>query len=246
MDNDQGCAERRRSFRVGIVGSALLWHKQRIAGRFRIVDVSIGGCQLRGPRAEEGVDYGLVLELGEHGAMRLPAKLVRSRTIDVGEHELGLLFRAHPPATEDRIHDLVMANLETERPTGSGRVLLVDPSPARRRALRDSITPLGYVVVDAESAVDAVWELENGPANFHAVLVSRWLDRADGRDLVRFIGERYEGVHRVLLTETQGSSQHNADSVLPGPFDREHLRARMPSALRMISAAAAVARVRTA
>jgi CheY-like chemotaxis protein len=235
MTEEQGCAERRKSFRVGVNGRALLWNKNSIAGRFRIVDLSIGGCLLRDAASvmDDETEYRLVLELGEHGAIRLPARLVRQRHVGDGVLELGMAFCAHPPATEDRIHDLVMANLEAERPTGSGRVLIVDPDPLRRRALRESIGPLGYVVVEADCPVDAVWELENGPADFHAVLVSRWLGRCDGRDLVRFIGERYTGVHRVLVTEREAPEVHAADSVLPGPFDRSHLRASMPSALRM-------------
>jgi len=235
MTDDEGSAERRKSFRVGVNGRALLWNKNVIAGRFRVVDLSIGGCLLRDSGREmiDDAEYRLVLELGSYGAIRLPAKLVRQRRLNEGLVELGMQFCTHPPATEDRIHDLVMANLEAERPTGSGRVLIVDPDPQRRRALRESIGPLGYVVVEADSPVDAVWELENGPADFHAVLVSRWLGRCDGRDLVRFIGERYTGVHRVLVTEREAPEVHAADSVLPGPFDRSHLRASMPNALRM-------------
>jgi len=235
MNDEQGCAERRKSFRVGVAGRALLWNKNSIAGRFRIVDVSIGGCLLRdeGREMDDSAEYRLVLELGPRGSIRLPARLVRQRKLDAGVLELAMEFCTHPPATEDRIHDLVMANLEQERPTGSGRVLIVDHDLQRRRMLRDSIGPLGYVVVEADSPVDAVWELENGPADFHAVLVSRWLGRCDGRDLVRFIGERYTGVHRVLVTEREAPEVHAADSVLPGPFDRSHLRATMPNALRI-------------
>jgi hypothetical protein len=64
-------------------------------------------------------------------------------------------------------------------------------------------------------------------------LVARWLGRCDGRDLVRFIGERYTGVHRVLVTEGEAPKVHAADSVLPGPFVRSHLRVHMPRALRV-------------
>lgn len=234
MDDEQGCAERRKSFRVGVNGRALLWNKNSIAGRFSLVDLSIGGCLLRddeGHEVDDAPEYRLVLELDRHHAIRLPARLVRQRRLDAGKRELGMVFCAHPPATEDRIHDLVMANIEAERPTGSGRVLIVDQDAQRRRALRESIGPLGYTVVEADSPVDAVWELENGPADFHAVLVSRWLGRCDGRDLVRFIGERYSGVHRVLVTDREAPEVHAADSVLPGPFDRSHLRSTMPSAL---------------
>ena len=179
-------------------------NKNSIAGRFQIVDLSIGGCLLRdeGHDLDDDADYRLVLELGPHGAIRLPAKLVRQRRLEAGQVELGMAFCAHPPATEDRIHDLVMANLEAERPTGSGRVLIVDPDALRRRVLRESIGPLGYVVVEADSPVDAVGSSRTGlliftPCSSRAGLALRW------PRLVRFIGERYTGVHRVLVTERE-------------------------------------------
>src|SRR5687768_11140999 len=45
--------DRRHSFRVAVDGLALLWCKDRIAGRYRVADLSIGGCLLRdGPICE--------------------------------------------------------------------------------------------------------------------------------------------------------------------------------------------------
>jgi CheY-like chemotaxis protein len=217
---------------VNVEGLALLWCKDRIVGRYRLKDLSIGGCQLRdGPACELGSEYGLVLDLEPHGAMRLPAKLVRQRAAGRGRHELGLSFLVHPPWTEDRIHDLVMENLERDYSPAVGRVLVVDGDSRRRYAIVEALRSLGCDVLEASTPVEAVWELENGPMDFHTVFVARVLGAGDGRDLVRFIGARYAGVRRVLLGEQDRPEGHDADAVLAGPFEGPRLRRALPHAL---------------
>ncbi len=220
--------DRRHSFRVAVDGLALLWCKDRIAGRYRVADLSIGGCLLRdGPTCEVGVEYGLVLHLPTEAAMRLPAKAVRQSTTGVGRREIGMSFTERPPWTEDRIHDLVMQNLERDRTT-DGRVLVVDSNAVRRDALVETLLSLGCDVLEAATPVEAVWELENGPMDIHTAFVARSLGRSDGRDLVRFIGSRYSGVWRVLMSEEELGHENEADAVLRGPLDLGRLRKALP------------------
>jgi CheY-like chemotaxis protein len=222
--------DRRHSFRVAVDGLALLWCKDRIAGRYRVADLSIGGCMLRdGPSLDVGAEYGLVLHLATEAAMRMPVKVVRERTSNFGRRELGLVFLERPPWTEDRIHDLVMRNLERERTTTRGRVLVVDPNAARRDMIVETLLQMGCEVLEAATPVEAVWELENGPMDIHTAFVARSLGSSDGRDLVRFIASRYSGVWRVLLTEEASGPAEDADAVLRGPFDLGRLRRAMPS-----------------
>ena len=225
--------DRRHSFRVAVDGLALLWLKDRIAGRYRVADLSIGGCLLRdGPVCELGMEYGLVLHLPTEAAMRLPTKVVRQNTTGVGRRELGMAFMERPPWTEDRIHDLVMQNLELDR-TMDGRVLVVDSNSVRRDALVERLLSLGCDVLEAATPVEAVWELENGPMDIHTAFVARSLGRSDGRDLVRFIGSRYTGVWRVLLSEDEHASDNEADAVLRGPVDMGRLRKALPVSTSM-------------
>jgi CheY-like chemotaxis protein len=220
--------DRRHSFRVAVDGLALLWCKDRIAGRYRVADLSIGGCLLRdGPPCEVGVEYGLVLHLPTEAAMRLPAKAIRQATTGIGRRELGMKFVERPPWTEDRIHDLVMQNLERERTT-EGRVLVVDSNAVRRDALVERLLSLGCDVLEAATPVEAVWELENGPMDIHTAFVARSLGRSDGRDLVRFIGSRYSGVWRVLMSDDDLAPESEADAVLRAPLDLTGLRKALP------------------
>src|SRR5688572_30232092 len=223
MGQENAHVDRRHSFRVAVDGMALLWCKDRIAGGYRIADLSIGGCLLRdGPSLEVGAEYGLVLHLPTESAMRLPAKLVRQRTGDFGRRELGMSFLERPPWTEDRIHDLVMQNLERDRST-VGRVLVVDSNALRRDMIVETLLGMGCEVLEAATPVEAVWELENGPMDIHTAFIARALGRSDGRDLARFIGSRYNGVWRVLLTD-EADGEADADAVLRGPFDLGRLR----------------------
>ena len=222
--------DRRHSFRVAVEGLALLWCKDRIAGRYRIADLSIGGCLLRdGPSCEVGAEYGLVLHLPTEAAMRLPARIVRQCTRSFGRRELGVEFLERPTWTEDRIQDLLIRNLERERTAIQGRVLVVDSDADRRDALVETLLGLGCEVLEAATPVEAVWELENGPMDIHTAFIARSLGRSDGRDLVRFIGARYNGVWRVLMAEgADGQREVDADAVLLGPVDLSRLRKALP------------------
>jgi CheY-like chemotaxis protein len=212
---------------VSVDGLALLWHGGRIAGRYALADLSIGGCLLRdGPPCELGEQYSVVLDLPE-GDMRLTAIVVRQHDTELGGRELGLQFLESAPGLEDRIHDHVVQLLERE-PQQRGRVLIVDMDPARRTEAGEGLRRLGHDVLEAATPLEAVWELENGPMDIHTVLVARFLGGSDGRDLLKFIGARYVGVWRVLVTDV-AEPLGLADAVLLGPCHLSRLRKALPS-----------------
>ena len=223
-EDENAHADRRRSFRVPVHGLALLWHEDRITGRYALSDLSMGGCLLRdGPPCAIGEEYGLVLDLDEQSGIHLPAKVVRQRSTELGGRELGLCFLAHAPTFEDRIQDLVMQILEREQPANPGRVLVVDAEGGRRRETSMSLRRMGHHVLEATTPLEAVWELENGPMDIHTVFVARRLGKTDGRDLLKFIGSRYAGVWRVMVAE-QTEPEGAADAVLLGPCQPSRLR----------------------
>jgi len=219
--------DRRRAFRVSVDGLALLWHGGRIAGRYALADLSVGGCLLRnGPPCELGEQYGIVLDLPE-GDLRLTATVVRQHETELGGRELGMQFLESTPGLEDRIHDQVVQLLERD-PQQRGRVLVVDMDPARRTETGEGLRRLGHDVLEAATPLEAVWELENGPMDIHTVLVARSLGGSDGRDLLKFIGARYTGVWRVLMSDV--SEQLGlADAILLGPRHLSRLRKALPS-----------------
>lgn len=228
MEDAVAYGDRRRSFRVNVDGLALLWHEDRIAGRYSLADLSIGGCLLLdGPACAIGEEYGLVLDLEGESGMRLPAKVVRQHSTELGGRALGLVFLDHAPALEDRIQDLVIRILEREQPAGRGRVLVVDINGTRRSETVESLRRLGHEVLEVATPLEAVWELENGPMDIHTVFVARALGGSDGRDLLKFIGSRYTGVWRVLVAD-QAEPQGAADAVLLGPCHLSRLRKVLP------------------
>jgi len=216
--------DRRRSYRVPVHGLALLWHEDRITGRYALGDLSMGGCLLRnGPACSIGEEYGLVLDLDEQSGIHLPAKVVRQVQTELGGRELGLAFLSHGVAFEDRIQDLVMHVLERDRPANPGRVLVVDAEAGRRRDTTQSLRRMGHHVLEATTPLEAVWELENGPMDIHTVFVARRLGRSDGRDLLKFISARYAGVWRIMVAE-QPEPDSAADAVFAGPCQPSRLR----------------------
>jgi hypothetical protein len=117
--------ERRHSYRIAVDGIALLWQGDRIAGRYRMADLSMGGCLLRdGPWCEDGPHYSIVLELDDRGPMHLPVRIVRRHRGALGRHEIGVEFVAQEPAVEDRIQDMVVRYCERDA---------AEPIPARHR-----------------------------------------------------------------------------------------------------------------
>jgi ActR/RegA family two-component response regulator len=106
------------------------------------------------------------------------------------------------------------------RSEDSGRVLLVHDDEAGRQPMVVAIAGLGFEVVEASTPVEAIWELENGPMDFHAAVVARELGPSDGNDIVRFISLRYPGVMRVLVGEGD-----------PAEIDRDHVDAVLGESL---------------
>jgi len=232
MDDSRGDDERRRSTRINVEGMALLWSNDRIAGRYRLNDLSAEGCQLRdGPPCTLHAEYGVVLDLEPHATTRLSARLVRQRSASSGRYVLGLQFLGAAPWTEELIEGLLLKNVAREFPPGQGRVLVVDGDATRLSDIADSLRVLGCSVLEARNPVEAVWELENGLMDVHTVFIARRLGTGDGRDLVRFIGSRYAGVRRVMLADRSVAEAHEADVVVVGPFDPLRLRKIIPGAL---------------
>jgi CheY-like chemotaxis protein len=80
-----------------------------------------------------------------------------------------------------------------------GRVLLVHDDAHRRVPIKAAISGLGFEVVEASTPVEAIWELENGPMDFHAAVIARELGGTSGPDVAHFISLRYPGVTKVLF-----------------------------------------------
>jgi hypothetical protein len=113
-------------------------------------------------------------------------------------------------------------------------VLVVHSDAACRRRLCEAIRLLGYDVVEASTPLEAVWELENGPMDFHTAFVAGVLGPYDGSDIFGFISSRYPGMRRILVDAAGKQKLASAHAVLRSPLSTAHLRKVMPnrSALR--------------
>lgn len=232
MSELQGYVERRRSSRVVVEGTALLWRDRRLVGRYGLADLSVTGCGLRdGPRSTVvGDECVLLLQVRGNAPIRLEARVVRRGGLEDPRCQVGFEFLEHPQATVDRIHDVVVEHLDRALPLARGRVLLAVADAPRRLWLADALRALGQRAVEAMTPLAAVWELENGPPDIHTAVIARTLGRSDGRDIVKFIFQRHRRVRRILLAD-QGERADLAHAVLSEPLDLPRLRDVLPRLL---------------
>jgi DNA-binding NtrC family response regulator len=84
------------------------------------------------------------------------------------------------------------------RDLGDGApVVIVDPSPPRRRRLARRLARHGLSTLEAPAPLDAVQALERSTAR--AVVVGPTLTQTEPAELARFIGESYPSVQVIVL-----------------------------------------------
>lgn len=101
---------------------------------------------------------------------------------------------------------------------GSGKVLLVMPEEAMRKAAWERLIALGYAVAEVSTPLQAVWTIENPPGNVGAVVVAQRLQHTQGADLLAFLSRRYPRLLRVLVAPSAPPANDvdpRIDHVLP-------------------------------
>jgi hypothetical protein len=110
--SEQGNAERRRAYRIETPGTAFLWQKQHLAGRYELLDLSLAGCRLsEGPPRPVGDDLEIDLFVEQGAVVRARVRVARVAAID-DAWQLGLCFREPTAELQDELHDLVLRRLE--------------------------------------------------------------------------------------------------------------------------------------
>lgn len=222
--------ERRRSFRIEVDGTALLWRRREFAGRYPLADLSIGGCLIDpGPACELGQMFDVALHLGQDEVVRAPATVVRRGLAGGRRPRLGLRFNRRSPATEDCIHDLVLRNLEVPLAAQSGLVLLIGAEFGAGHPLVEAIGLLGHDAVVVTTPLDALWALESRGRQVHTVIVSGGIRADVCADLVRLLAQRYPRVRRIVAVDQPAEAPGlAADLVLGTPWDLSRLRRALP------------------
>lgn len=117
----------------------------------------------------------------------------------------------------------------------TSRILVVDDEPQLRRAMRSTLSALGFIVADAnsgEAALEAVREKK-----FDLILLDINMPGINGFETCRAIRERSD-VSILMLTvrdraqDKIGALDAGADGYLTKPFDVNELLARIRAALR--------------
>jgi len=121
------------------------------------------------------------------------------------------------------------------------RILVVDDEPQMRRALRSTLSALGFVVADAESGEAAIQELRN--EKFDLILLDINMPGLSGLETCRAVRSRSD-VGIIMLTVRDRSLDKiealdaGADGYVTKPFDVNELLARIRATLRRAPASA--------
>ncbi|MBB3859543.1 two-component system KDP operon response regulator KdpE [Novosphingobium hassiacum] len=118
--------------------------------------------------------------------------------------------------------------------TGGVTILVVDDEPAIRRLLRASLTRVGYTVVEAGTAREALAALHIDKPE--VVLLDLGLPDRDGLEMIPLI--RTAGVAVIVVSARDATEQKvaaldlGADDYVSKPFDSDEVLARIRAALR--------------
>lgn len=124
----------------------------------------------------------------------------------------------------------------TRATVGKGTVLVVDDEDLIRWSLRTQLTPLGYRVIEAGTAADALAHAHDDP---DIILLDFKLPDSDGFDLLRKLREMLPDVPVIVLTAFASvpraveAMRHGAYHYAKKPLEFEELTAVMDKALEM-------------
>jgi two-component system KDP operon response regulator KdpE len=123
----------------------------------------------------------------------------------------------------------------------NNRILVVDDEPQIRRALRSTLSALGFVVADAESGEAAIEKIRQ--EKFDLILLDINMPGLSGLETCRAVRSRSD-VGIIMLTVRDRSVDKiealdaGADGYVTKPFDVNELLARVRATLRRASASA--------
>lgn len=227
-------AERRADHRIMVAGTGHLFRDLERVGTYLLHDLSHGGCLLSGgPMCQVGASYRLVLQTPDGARVREEVMVARQLMSQAHGLCLGIAFVASSPKDEP-LCSVLDAHGLCRQSARSGRVLIAHRSRGARQAIAAVLARLGYDVAQAASVAEAVWELENGPMDFHTALISRSLRGSHGEEVLRFLASMYPHVRRVLIAQVPFSSDESyaphAQMVLPEVLDEQLVARVLPDA----------------
>ena len=168
-----------------------------------------------------GKGTGLGLSMVHGLASQLGGALKISSQPGIGtDVEMWLPVNAGPPPIRED-------DLPTAGPKLVGTALLVDDEALVRMSTADMLTDLGFAVVEASSAEEALGAIENG-VHFDVLVTDHLMPGMTGVDLARLVQERRPGMPILLVSgfaESEGVG--SAMPRLIKPFRQVELAARL-------------------
>ena len=198
MDNE----ERRRHLRADTELGARL-HAAGTIVRGKSVDLSRGGVRIRrldeaGPCPAVGTAALIELELGPSGWIAQDGRVVRCDFSD-----LAVAFDPMADAVARLIDDEIRAVLAAaSRP----RLLVVDPSAARRHHIAEKLRAAGCEPYEAATPLEAIDLIERPSNHITGVAVAERLTQTDGEELCEFVAETNPGIRVAVIADALSSA----------------------------------------
>jgi len=161
-----------------------------------------------------------------------------SGTASVGmEAHLGFCSNFHTPArvvlVEDRgttYNPTMAAAARNPAPGGTETILLVQPEPESRTLAAFMLVRLGYTVLEARSAMDALKLFEDRGATVDLLLAEMRMPRCYGQELAWSLAARNPAL-RVLFMADPERAMRRRPAFLPRPFTMRTLAKGVRDAL---------------
>lgn len=194
---------RRRCFRAGVQGCAIVHAPGDIAIRCVVVDLGLGGVRLLEPVRDQplapGTEVKVELECSGAGWVVQAGRVLRH-----SNGEIVVLFHALSPEVEDLIEDQVLGAVEAQR---APRIVVVDRWESRRRHVAEALRESGCSPLEASTPLEAVDLIECSRHHVCAVALSEQLTQTQADDLVRFIHEMHPEVKLALIADRDTTAE---------------------------------------
>lgn len=182
---------RRRSYRAGVHGCAIVHAPGGIALRCEVLDLSLGGVRLvqmvsDDPHLTIGTEVAVELECAGAGWVMQRGIVLRHRRA-----ELVIEFHALSPEVEDLIEDEILGAVEAER---APRVVVVDGAAPRRHKFAEALRRLGCCSLEAATPLEAIELVECSRNHVCAVALSESLTQTQADELVEYLNDAHPDV----------------------------------------------------
>jgi PAS domain S-box-containing protein len=111
----------------------------------------------------------------------------------------GTTFKIYLPMVAERAEEPV-AHESQAMPVGHETILVVDDNAASRRLIKDTLEPLGYNLIEADSGEDALARLKRTDEQIDLILADLIMPGMNGQELLDAIKENRPAIKSILMS----------------------------------------------